>query len=152
MKRICLLMAIGAIIIGCSKSSERTIEPSSGPVPAKDSTTVDSSTVQVSTQTTRSSMQLVPYEFPPEATKSPKAVYPEKLKKTGLQGSVLVEIEVKEDGSVGEAKVIRSLMAGPGGLDEVALQTIKQWHFTPALKQNKPIACKITIPIPFFIN
>lgn len=79
-----------------------------------------------------------------------KRVLPEKMEFTPtypLKGKVLLEVEIFEDGSVGAINVVKSLMAGPGGMDECAIKAVKQWIFTPAKNNGKPVACWITFPI-----
>jgi TonB family protein len=47
----------------------------------------------------------------------------------------LVEVEVGEDGSVVEARIIRSV----GGFDSVALDAARQWKFRPAQWEGKAV-------------
>ena len=75
--------------------------------------------------------------------------YTEFAKKCGLEGTVVVQAEVFEDGSVGAVEVIKSLQSGPGGLDEVAIEAVKKWKFIPAKNQGKPVAVWVTFPITF---
>jgi TonB family protein len=53
-----------------------------------------------------------------------------------LDGVVLVEAEVGEDGKVGESKIVRSA----AGLDEVSLETARNWSFRPARPGGSPQA------------
>ena len=81
-----------------------------------------------------------------------KKVLPEKLKFTPtypLKGEVWLEVEIFEDGSVGAINVVKSLMAGPGGLDEAAVNSVKKWIFEPAMSAEKPVACWITLSVSF---
>ena len=62
---------------------------------------------------------------------------------------VILQVEVFKDGSVGAVKVLGSLQSGPGGLDELAIQAMKQWKFIPAKNEGQPIAIWFSIPIKF---
>ncbi|MBE0711997.1 MAG: TonB family protein, partial [Candidatus Aminicenantes bacterium] len=75
-------------------------------------------------------------------------VYPEEARKQGLDGDVIVEVAVDEAGEVKEAKVLR----GVDGLNQVALDAVKQWTFEPAIINGKPKAVKITVTIRFKLD
>ena len=51
------------------------------------------------------------------------------------------------DGSVAKALVDRSEPAGV--FDETALAAVKKWKFTPAMKDGKPVASRVRVPIDF---
>ena len=89
------------------------------------------------------------YEEPPTAIETHEAVYPEFAKKSGLEGEVWVDVEVLSDGSVGAVEIKRSLMPGPGGLDEEAIKAVKQWKFSPAKNKGQPVACWVTFAVNF---
>ncbi len=97
-------------------------------------------------------LKLTDYDTPPVPLIHPMPVYPERLKKTGIQGVVVLEVIVLKDGSVGDARVTKSLMAGPEGLDEEALLTIRQWKFKPALYNKKSVKAKVTVPMSFSLK
>lgn len=92
------------------------------------------------------------YEDAPVAIKQIPPVYPEFAKKSGIQGEVILEVEVFTDGSVGAIEVVKSLMSGPGGLDEAAIKAVKQWEFSPAKSGGKPVACWVTFPVGFNLD
>lgn len=67
-----------------------------------------------------------------------------------LAGSVIVECIVLPDGSVGDARVTRSLDARLG-LDEEAVKAARQWRFRPGLFNGQPVAVRVTIELSFSI-
>jgi protein TonB len=75
-------------------------------------------------------------------------VYPEEARKQGLDGDVIVEVAVDEAGGVKEATVLR----GVDGLNQAALDAVKQWTFEPAIINGKPKAVKITVTIRFKLD
>ena len=79
-----------------------------------------------------------------ENTKPP---YPEEARKKGMEGEVLLRVEVLANGRVGEIEVKRS--SGHEMLDRSALSTVKQWKFIPANRGNGSIPCWVNIPIKF---
>ena len=66
-----------------------------------------------------------------------------------LDGTVILQVEVFEDGSVGAVEVTKSLQSEPGRLDELAVQAMKQWKFIPAKNEGKAVSVWITVPIKF---
>ena len=82
-----------------------------------------------------------------EVVRTPPPVYPVDVLKHGVAGTVLLVVDVAEDGSVSGAKVDRS--AGNESLDAAALAAVKQWTFKPALKNGKPAVSQVRVPITF---
>ncbi len=67
-----------------------------------------------------------------------KLACPPDAQKRGLEGYVLVNIFVREDGSVGRVKV---LDARPKGVfNSAAKQAVKNWVFDPGVYDNAPVA------------
>lgn len=84
----------------------------------------------------------------PQPLYAPAPEYPEAAHKAGIQGTVLVQIHVLEDGSVGEATVTRSIQA----LDAVALTCARQMKFAPPPLRDKPSATWLTVPVRFTLH
>lgn len=76
----------------------------------------------------------------PKVSREIKATYPEEAKAAGVDGPVVMEILIDRTGKVRDVKVV----SGPGyGLNESAVNAIKQFEFTPALKETSAVAVKI---------
>ncbi len=93
--------------------------------------------------------KFVPYEDAPVVVTSVLPEYSEFARKSGIQGDVLLDVEVLEDGSVGAVEVLESLQAGIGGLDEAAVKAVRQWKFQPAMSNGQPVACWVQFPVTF---
>ena len=65
-----------------------------------------------------------------------------------LQGTVVLEALVDEQGRVADARVLRSLPL----LDESALAAAKQWEFTPALLNGEPVPVIVTMEMHFALR
>ena len=91
----------------------------------------------------------VVHEEIPIPIKKVRPEYSQFAKNAGIEGEVLVRAEVFEEGNVGAVEIVKSLQSGPGGLDEAAIQAVKQWKFIPAKNQGKPVAVWVTFPIKF---
>ena len=74
-----------------------------------------------------------------------KATYPPEARARKLEGTVTVEAIVDTTGNVYEAMVVESI----DGLDQAALDAVKQWRFQPALLNGEPVAVVCSIEISF---
>jgi protein TonB len=68
-----------------------------------------------------------------------------------VQGRVVVECIVNADGTVGDARVVRSL-DDVFGLDQEALKAAKQWRFQPGTYRGQPVPVRITIELTFTLR
>jgi protein TonB len=84
----------------------------------------------------------------PTPIKKVKAGYTPEAEAARIQGTVVVEAVVREDGTVGDTNVTRSLDA-KYGLDVEAVKAAKQWTFKPAMKDGKPVPVLVTIEMAF---
>jgi TonB family protein len=70
--------------------------------------------------------------------------YTEKARKARLQGPAIVQVQVRPDGTVASDGI--TIIQGLGmGLDEKAVESVKQWIFKPAYKDGKPAG--MTMPV-----
>ena len=72
--------------------------------------------------------------------------YSEEARKAKYQGTVLLVIEVGEDGKPQRFRVVRSLGLG---LDEKAIEAVSQWKFKPATRDGRPVPAPATIEVNF---
>ena len=79
--------------------------------------------------------------------KNPKPPYPPLAVKMRLEGKVTLMAEVLPNGRAGKVAIESS--SGHDLLDQSALQTVKQWQFTPARKDGVIITQVVRIPINF---
>jgi len=87
-----------------------------------------------------------------EVTTLPKIIfkaepkYPEMARKAGIEGIVVLELDINEKGQVINIKVVRS---GGFGFDQSAIEAIKKTKFSPALKYGKPVPIRVRLPVKF---
>jgi TonB family protein len=67
-----------------------------------------------------------------------------------IQGEVDVEFVVRRDGTVGDARVTKSL--DPGGLDEEAVKALRQWLFKPGELNGRPVAVRLQAQLMFTLR
>ena len=82
----------------------------------------------------------------PVLTVSPR--YPTQAMRAHSTGSVLLDVAVRADGTVGETRVLESLGAL---LDGAAVEAAKQWRFMPGVVDAKPVPVWVTIEMEFLI-
>ena len=87
----------------------------------------------------------------PIILKEVKPKYTPDAMRAKLQGSVELEIIVKEDGTVGDVRIVKSLDR-PSGLDDAAVEAAKKWLFTPGKKDGKPVATKVFLGLDFRLH
>ena len=75
-----------------------------------------------------------------------KIQYPETAKRSGIQGKVMIQAFIDENGKVIHAKILNGI---GGSCDEVAIDAIKQTRFNPGIRNGKPVKVQVTIPIWF---
>ena len=72
--------------------------------------------------------------------------YSTKARKAGLEGTVMLAIEVWEDGKAHNIRVLRSLEMG---LDEKAVKAVEQWRFKPGMKDGEPVKVAAQVQVTF---
>jgi TonB family protein len=82
----------------------------------------------------------------PKALSFPKPNYTEKARQEKIQGYVAVYAKVNEQGNVEECIPFLTLGAG---LDEEAVQTVKNMKFKPAIKDNQPVVYWVRVEVGF---
>ena len=65
-------------------------------------------------------------------------IYPPAAFDARYNGSVLVEMTVLKDGTVGNAKVVECTRPKVG-FEEAAVQAVKQWRFEPGMENGQPV-------------
>lgn len=69
---------------------------------------------------------------------NPRPVYPAVSRRLKEQGTVVLEVFILADGSVGDLRVKRS--SGFPRLDEAALAAVRRWTYVPARRGSEPLA------------
>jgi TonB family protein len=77
----------------------------------------------------------------------PYPLYPEEARKAKFQGTVVLRVVITADGKAVNISVAR----GPGmGMEEKAMEAVKDWRFNPAIGPNgKPVAVEMLVEVTF---
>lgn len=92
---------------------------------------------------------------PPVATQAPVPIpgrtpapeYPRRALRSGIEGTVMVRVDVGPDGvptSVGISRSSRSR-----DLDRAAIEAVERWRFQPAMADGRPTVGSVVVPIEF---
>jgi len=82
----------------------------------------------------------------PRVLYSPDPQYSEEARKAKFQGTVVLWAVIGPDGRPKDLRVARSLGLG---LDQQALEAVRQWRFDPARMDGRPVAVEINIEVNF---
>ena len=85
----------------------------------------------------------------PEAIHKPQPRYTESARKAGRQGVVILQATIDRSGAVADLRLVKSLGLG---LDEEALTAVRQWRFTPATLQGRPVPVFFQLTVRFTIR
>src|SRR5262249_7688606 len=73
---------------------------------------------------------------PPSVLSRVEPQYTEEARRARCEGTVVLEVIIKRDGTVNVLRVVRGLGFG---LDESAVQALKQWQFKPGMRDGIPV-------------
>lgn len=85
---------------------------------------------------------------PPRRTKSAPPDYPQIAQASRIQGTVVIEAVIGEDGRVRSARVVKSIRL----LDDAALAAVRQWEYSPTLVDNEPVPVMMTVDVGFHLD
>lgn len=73
--------------------------------------------------------------------------YPADAARVKAEGSVVVKVDVGVNGM--PTNVTLAKRSGERALDEAALEAVRQWRFEPAIRNGKPVASTVEVPVDF---
>ena len=78
---------------------------------------------------------------------NPRPAYPPIARKLGIEGVVLLRVDVSAKGT--PDKIVIAQTSGATLLDEAAMKAVQGWTFVPARRGDAPIAHPVEVPIRF---
>jgi len=82
----------------------------------------------------------------PRVLYSPDPEFSEEARKAKFQGTVILALMVGTDGRAHDVRIVRSLGMG---LDEKAIEAIRQWKFDAGRKDGVPVAVLVNVEVNF---
>jgi TonB family protein len=83
---------------------------------------------------------------PPVLLREIRPFYTDEARRRSIEGDVVLEIVVRHDGSVGDVRVRRTLGAG---LEQKAVEAVRQWRFGPARRRGTPVDVVVEVSVEF---
>lgn len=83
---------------------------------------------------------------PPTILSKVEPQYSDEARAARYQGTVVLEVIVRADGTADVTRVVRALGLG---LDEAATQAVKQWRFRPGTRNGQPVDVLLNIEVSF---
>lgn len=83
---------------------------------------------------------------PPTLLREVKPAYTDEARRRAIEGNVVLQIIVRADGSVGDVRVVQTLAAG---LEQRAVDAVRQWRFSPAHHQGAAVDVQVEVSVGF---
>ena len=87
-------------------------------------------------------------DSPLKIISKPRPSYTERARTNNTQGKVLLMVEFKADGEIGEITIVQAL---PFGLTENSIKSARKIKFEPEIENGKSITVKKQVPYSFTI-
>jgi len=90
--------------------------------------------------------------IPPSILSKSDPSYPQSARQGGLEGTVVLKVQILENGRAGNISISRS--SGHEILDDAAIAALREWRFAPAKDRDsgQAISCYTTLPISFRLH
>jgi protein TonB len=82
----------------------------------------------------------------PEVVRKVEPDYTDEAKESGIEGRIVLRVMIASDGNPSDIAVVRPLGYG---LDEKAVEALRQWVFRPATKDGKPVDFEASVEMNF---
>ena len=74
-----------------------------------------------------------------------RPILPDVARQAGIRGTVILEVTIGVDGSVADARILRSIPL----LDAAALDAVRQWRYEPTLLNGTAVPVRFTVTVEF---
>lgn len=85
---------------------------------------------------------------PPKKVKDARPVYPAEAQEARVQGVVILEARVDENGNISHTHVLRSIPL----LDQAAIDSVMQWQYEPTLMNGVAVPVIMTVTVNFTLR
>ncbi len=137
-----LLLTLAVVVVACSdalvNSGQDLSEQAIGEQDAMNAESGDAETFVV--------VEDMPELVGGLASIQEQLTYPQLAKDAGVEGRVIVQFVVDEEGSVVDPEVVRGVGSG---LDHAALEAVRTAQFKPGKQRGEPVKVKMSLPVTF---
>lgn len=158
-----VLLLLAVIVLGWWFYGRQAVEPVTTPATdgAMTSETVPAETIPSSTAPARTEQaaskkpadkpkpvaRLTRDPVPLASNEAPR--YPAQALRSGVEGSVNVRIELDANGVPTDVQVVERSGERSRDLDRAVVEAARKWRFEPAMKDGKPVAGAVVLPVDF---
>ena len=132
-----------------AKKTVPSLKPATNPEIAETSSSHESPTDTSSAQKDLTAVSVGAVTEPPKVLQEKRIAYPERARRAGVEGIVELKLVIDPEGNVREAELSKGLGFG---LDEAALEAIKEFKFSPAKMGAAAVAVRIIYKYRFQLN
>jgi protein TonB len=93
---------------------------------------------------------ILPPRFDAAYLNNPVPLYPPAARRLGVQGKVLLRVQVSVEGRATTVELFQS--SGSTALDQAAISAVRKWRFVPAKQGAELAAAWVLVPINFKLN
>lgn len=93
--------------------------------------------------------ELVAFNDPPKALFQPSPNYSARLRHDEVAGRVVVSFIVDSAGAVRELAIVQTTEPR---LNRPTLEALKQWRFSPALRDGVPVSCRVVQGVTYSVG
>lgn len=97
-------------------------------------------------------VKFVPWDWAPVPLDPILPIYPEQARLDGIEGTVVLDVEILANGSIREIRVLRSVQPGPGGIDEAAIKAVRRVRFQPGIAYDRTCNTTLIVPVKFRLD
>ncbi|TWT23452.1 energy transducer TonB [Luteimonas marina] len=145
---ILLLLAIIAIAWYFLGRQDATQMPPEAATPIGETTAVPSdSPVSTEPAARESTRPAAPANREARALSQPAPEYPAAAQRSGVEGTAIVRVDLDANGSPVDVELAQSSRSRD--LDRAALSAVRGWTFEPAIRDGKPVASSVQVPVDF---
>ena len=148
---IAILLVLLALIVFFMSRRDAAVPPPAPATPIGEVIPTDAAPPATATRSSTPADRRAPTAAPADREarplQQPAPEYPASAVRAGDEGTVLVRAEVGADGKPGTVELAQRSRSRD--LDRAALAAVRGWTFEPALRDGKPVASTVQVPVDF---
>ncbi|HBK44925.1 MAG TPA: TonB-dependent receptor, partial [Xanthomonadaceae bacterium] len=75
--------------------------------------------------------------------------YPPRALRAGIEGGMVARIQVDTRGNVSDVSIVERQGNRDRDLDRAVINTVRGWHFEPAMRDGRAVASTVQVPVEF---
>lgn len=101
---------------------------------------------------TREPIAVVGNVVAPKLIKKVQPIYPEEARLARVQGRVIAQAVIDEEGAVRDVSLLRGVTSVASMVDDAAMDAVRQWRYEPATLEGRPVKVYFTVVVSFTLT